>query len=168
MSRFQHESESKARRYENISRSLKGVLGSPGELPWETALVSLIALLKQELPWASWVGFYRSQAGHLFVGPYQGPLACVHLKPGQGVCGQAFNQRSTLIVADVTTHPGHVACDAAARSEIVVPVWRNGELIGVLDLDSHEPAAFDAMDQENLEQLLKAIEPMADRAILSE
>ncbi len=149
--------------YQTLDREWRGVLASP--LPWTSALVSLVALLKTHLSYASWVGFYENHDGHLWIGPYQGKLACLHLKPGQGVCGQSLAQRQTLIVTDVEKFPGHVACDALSRSEIVVPVFRaraphdrDNALVGVLDLDSHELSAFDAVDQEWLKKFLKEIE----------
>lgn len=147
--------------YENIRTQFKGLLS--GDLTWEAALVSLIALLKQELPKVSWVGFYREIDGHLWIGPYQGRLACIHLRPGQGVCGHAAVTRKPVIVPDVHAFEGHVACDALSRSEIVLPVFRGTKLVGVLDLDSYAPGAFDAEDQKELEDLLKAIERLPDR-----
>lgn len=147
--------------YENLKSQFQGLLS--GSLTWESALVSLIALIKQELPKVSWVGFYRDVDGHLWVGPYQGRLACIHLRPGQGVCGQAATTRKTIFVPDVHAFEGHVACDALSRSEIVLPVFRAGRLVGVLDLDSYAPNAFDAEDQKVLEELLKAIETLPDR-----
>lgn len=147
--------------YENVRRQFKGVAES--DITWEAALVSLIAILKHELRKISWVGFYRNIDSHLWVGPYQGKLACIHLKPGQGVCGRALAIRQTVIVPDVHAFEGHVACDALSRSEIVIPMFRQGQIVGVLDLDSYEPNAFDAEDQEELEDLLKAIESLPDR-----
>lgn len=148
--------------YSEIRSQLKGIIGE-NEMPWEAGLVSLIALIKQHMPVVSWVGLYRNIENHLWVGPYQGKLACIHLKPGQGVCGQTLIKGAPVIVDDVTSHPGHVACDDSARSEIVLPVYRDGKTIGVLDLDSHELAAFDTTDQKNLEDLLKAIEPLPEQ-----
>lgn len=152
-----------ALQYENIKQQYLALIEN---VTWEAALVSLIALLKQELPKVSWVGFYRNIDEHLWIGPYQGKLACIHLKPGQGVCGQALKRRETLIVPDVHAFAGHVACDALSRSEIVVPVFRQNPdrtPVGVLDLDSYERGAFAATDQKLLEELLKAIETWPDR-----
>ncbi|MBI3544596.1 MAG: GAF domain-containing protein [Deltaproteobacteria bacterium] len=158
----------KAMAYDELERDFRGLLdpGQGSALPFETALVSLIALLKESFPAVSWVGFYRNVEGHLWVGPYQGKLACVHLKPGQGVCGKALLERKTIIVDDVHAFDGHVACDPNARSEIVVPVYERGKLAGVLDLDSHQLAAFDAVDRKRLETILKGIEPLDERVIL--
>lgn len=168
-----NEPRCKAEIYNHIEQSLKGLLqGAP--ITWEAALVSLIALLKENMPLLSWVGLYRAQPDpsqsnsdvHLWVGPYQGKLACLYLKPGQGVCGQSAREQKTLIVADVREFEGHVFCDPVARSEIVLPVYQQSKLIGVLDLDSHEVGAFDTIDQKNLEALLKAIEPLSSHVIL--
>src|SRR5690606_40994641 len=91
--------------------------------------------------------------GELVVGPFQGRPACVRIAMGRGVCGTAAVQRSTIVVQDVNAFPGHIACDAASRSEIVVPLVRGNELLGVMDLDSPQPARFDAQDQAGLERL---------------
>ncbi len=163
--------ENKHQSYETIKRSMQGLLaagpGQPAPLTWESALVSLIALLKEHLANLSWVGFYRNHDGHLWVGPYQGKLACLHLAPGQGVCGRSLQGRATIVVEDVHEFAGHIYCDPLARSEIVVPVFQAGQLVGVLDLDSHAPRAFNAVDQTQLESLVKAIETLPDRVILS-
>ncbi|MEW6056160.1 MAG: GAF domain-containing protein [Bdellovibrionota bacterium] len=157
--------KSKTALYKEIERSFEGILHDK-EIPWETALVSLIALLKDSFETLSWVGFYRNVDRHLWVGPYQGKLACLHLKPGQGVCGRALESENSVLVEDVHQFEGHVACDPLARSELVVPVYRKLEsgrtLVGVFDLDSHKAANFDAEDQKSIERLLKAIERLPD------
>lgn len=158
--------------YDEIDQAMKGLLGSSPTptITFESALVSLIALLKERLPNSSWVGFYRNDSGHLWVGPYQGKLACIHLRPGQGVCGAALQQQKTIIVEDVHAFEGHVFCDPLAASEIVLPVYHHlaGErtLLGVLDLDSHQKSAFDQIDAQRLARLLKEIEPLPSRVIL--
>src|SRR6185437_8261070 len=101
----------------------------------------------------NWAGFYFLKAGELVVGPFQGKPACVRISMGKGVCGTAAQQRRTLVVPDVDAFPGHIACDAASRSEIVVPLLANGSLLGVLDIDSPTPARFDELDREGLERL---------------
>ena len=111
------------------------------------------ALIFHGLEDVSWVGFYFLKGRQLVLGPFQGRSACVRIPLGKGVCGSAAEQRKTLIVPDVHRFPGHIACDAAARSEIVVPLMRDTTLMGVLDLDSHEHARFDAADARGLEQL---------------
>jgi len=117
-----------------------------------SAMASAAALLMHGLDHLTWVGFYLPQAdGSLRVGPYQGPLACVNLAPGKGVCGAVAAAKRTLVVEDVARFPGHIACDPRTRSEIVVPVLRGDELIAVLDADSDRPAAFDEVDRGHLE-----------------
>lgn len=149
-----HEGDKK-QAYGLLERQLEGVLTA--ELPWESRLVSLIALLKASLPQVSWVGFYAAQAETLWVGPYQGPLACTRIGFDQGVCGLAARTRETVIVPDVLEFPGHIACDSLSRSEIVLPVVVDGVLRGVLDLDSHRVAAFDLTDAGHLERLLQRL-----------
>lgn len=117
-----------------------------------SAMASTAALLMHGLDHVTWIGFYLPEAdGSLRVGPYQGPLACVRLPAGQGVCGAAAAAKETVVVADVAKFPGHIACDPRSRSEIVVPVLRAGELIAVLDADSDRPAAFDDVDRGHFE-----------------
>lgn len=121
-----------------------------------TTMATAACLIHHALPYASWTGFYRVVApGLLRVGPYQGPLGCLEISFDRGVCGAAARERRTQLVPDVHAFPGHVACDAEARSEIVVPVVdAGGELVAVLDLDSHRPAAFDDVDRKGLETLV--------------
>lgn len=125
------------------------------------AMASCACILKERLPYASWAGFYRVVApGLLRVGPYQGPLGCLEIPFERGVCGAAARERAIQLVPDVHAFPGHIACDASARSEIVVPIFDPaGELIAVLDLDSHEPEAFDETDQEGLERVAALLRP---------
>jgi len=99
---------------------------------------------------ASWIGFYIHRAGELVLGPFQGNVACVRIAIGRGVCGTAAAERRTVIVPDVDQFPGHIACDAGSRSEIVLPIVKDGQLVAVLDLDSYELAAFDEVDAEGL------------------
>ena len=106
------------------------------------------------LPDLNWAGFYRMVEGELVLGPFQGKAACIRIALGKGVCGTAAATRETQLVADVHAFPGHIACDAASRSELVVPVMHDGRLIGVLDLDSPEPARFDADDAAGCEALM--------------
>jgi GAF domain-containing protein len=120
------------------------------------AMSTVACLLHRALPVASWVGFYRVVAPRLLrVGPYQGPLGCLEIDFTRGVCGAAAREQRSQVVPDVNAFPGHIACDAGARSEIVVPVLdARGRLTAVLDLDSHQPAAFDEDDREGLEALV--------------
>ena len=101
-----------------------------------------------------WTGFYRVQADELVLGPFQGPLACTRIKYGRGVCGTAWKEGVTQVVPDVELFPGHIACSSASRSEIVVPLYKDGRVIAVLDIDSEHLATFDATDQRYLEQLV--------------
>jgi L-methionine (R)-S-oxide reductase len=109
------------------------------------------AVLYQGLPKVNWAGFYFLQGGELVLGPFQGQVACVRIALGRGVCGTAAERRQTLLVKDVHEFPGHIACDAASRSEIVVPLIQRERLLGVLDLDSPELARFDEDDRLGLE-----------------
>ncbi len=131
------------------------------------AMASAACVLKQRLPLASWVGFYRVVAPELLrVGPYQGPVGCLEIPFDRGVCGAAARERRTQLVPDVHAFPGHIACDAAARSEIVVPIFDpDGELAAVLDVDSHQPAAFDEEDRRGLEEIAARLRPAMRRAL---
>ena len=125
------------------------------------AMASCACILHQRLAYASWTGFYRVVApGLMRVGPYQGPLGCLEIPFDRGVCGAAAREQRPQLVADVEAFPGHIACDSAARSEIVVPIFDpGGELIAVLDLDSHEPSAFTEADREGLERIAEILRP---------
>lgn len=104
-----------------------------------------------------WTGFYRVMDGELVLGPFQGPLACSRIKYGKGVCGTAWEQRATQVVEDVELFPGHIACSSLSRSEIVVPIWHEDEVCGVLDIDSERLATFDQTDKEWLEKIVELI-----------
>src|SRR5579864_6632149 len=137
--------------YGDFLRDLDAVLA--GIADDVTAMATCACLLHERLPYASWTGFYRVVAPELLrVGPYQGPLGCLEIPFARGVCGAAARLRATQVVEVVERFPGHIACDAAARSEIVVPILDDrGELVAVLDIDSHQPAAFDQEDRAGLE-----------------
>src|SRR5687768_1169325 len=109
-------------------------------------MANVSALLFEALPDLNWAGFYRNVGGELVLGPFQGKAACIRIPFGRGVCGAAAATREVQLVEDVHAFPGHIACDAASRSELVVPIVHDGELIGVLDLDSPSPARFDKED----------------------
>lgn len=111
------------------------------------------ALLYHSLPGVNWVGFYFLKGGDLVLGPFQGKPACVRIPLGKGVCGTAGERRESIVVADVHAFPGHIACDAASRSELVIPLVQQGALVGVLDLDSPMPGRFDEADQAGLESV---------------
>ena len=123
-------------------------------------MANLAALLWQFVPRLNWAGFYRVQGAELVLGPFVGKPACIRIAIGQGVCGTAAASGQTQLVPDVQAFPGHIACDAASRSELVVPVVRDGKIIAVIDLDSPEPARFDTDDAAGLETLAALI---ADR-----
>ncbi len=135
--------------YRELARALAALLANERDLIANAANMS--ALLFEALPQVNWAGFYFLKDGELVVGPFQGRPACVRIALGQGVCGTAALKRCTLVVPDVHAFPGHIACDAASRAEIVVPLVRGGELLGVLDLDSPVPARFDQADAAGLE-----------------
>ena len=119
-------------------------------------LANISAALKEQFNWW-WVGFYWVQEDELVLGPFQGPVACTRIKKGRGVCGAAWEQGKTLIVDDVEKFPGHIACSSASKSEIVVPVFKNGTILGVLDVDSERSAHFDETDQQYLEKIVALI-----------
>ncbi|HWV12930.1 MAG TPA: GAF domain-containing protein [Sphingobium sp.] len=120
-------------------------------------MANVAALIWQFLPDLNWSGFYRMIEGELVLGPFQGKPACIRIPVGQGVCGTAAASGETQLVEDVHAFPGHIACDAASASEIVVPVRVSDRVVAVLDLDSPTPARFDAADQEGLEMLIEQI-----------
>lgn len=121
-------------------------------------MANLAALIWQFLPDLNWAGFYRAVDGELVLGPFIGKPACIRIPWGKGVCGTAAATGTTQLVQDVHAFPGHIACDAASASELVVPVLRNGKVIAVIDLDSPRPARFDELDAAGMENLARAIE----------
>ena len=132
-----------------------------GESDTIAKMANISALLHQEFGFW-WTGFYRVLAspqgeGELVLGPFQGPLACVHIGYGKGVCGTAWKERRTVVVPDVEEFPGHIACSSESRSEIVVPVFEGEEVVAVLDIDSRELATFDDTDRRYLEQVAALI-----------
>src|SRR5262245_14995266 len=140
--------------YAALERELTALLAGERDLVANAA--NCAALLYHTLPDVNWVGFYFVRDGGLVVGPFQGKPACVRIPFGKGVCGTAAATRTTQMVADVAAFPGHIACDPASRSEIVVPLVRRGELICVLDIDSPHSGRFAAEDQAGLETLARA------------
>lgn len=122
-------------------------------------MANVSALLMQYLPDLNWAGFYRNVGGELVLGPFQGKAACIRIPFGKGVCGTAASTRETQLVEDVHAFPGHIACDAASRSELVVPIVHQGALLGVLDLDSPEPSRFDSDDAAGCEALVAILAP---------
>ncbi len=136
--------------YASLNRQLEAVLH--GERDWVCNLAQTSALLMQALPDLNWAGFYLLKGGELVLGPFQGKVACVRIKLGRGVCGTAALRRETIVVPNVHDFPGHIACDSASNSEIVIPLLRGGTLFGVLDLDSPKLARFDAEDAMGLQR----------------
>lgn len=123
------------------------------------ALANLCALLKENLPHYFWVGFYLVKDVELQLGPFQGPVACYTIAKGRGVCGTAWAQAQTILVPDVEQFAGHIACSSRSRSEIVVPVFKDGQVAAVIDVDSERLNAFDATDQQALERLALLCSP---------
>ena len=119
-------------------------------------LANTCGALKEQFNWW-WVGFYLVKKDELVLGPFQGPVACTRIKKGRGVCGASWQQKQTLLVADVEQFPGHIACSSASRSEIVVPIIRNAEVQAVLDVDSEHLAYFDETDKQYLEEIVALI-----------
>ena len=120
-------------------------------------MANLSALLMEALPDLNWAGFYRNVGGELVLGPFQGKAACIRIAFGRGVCGTSAETREVQLVEDVHAFPGHIACDAASRSELVVPIVHDGELVGVLDLDSPSPARFDQEDAAGCSELIQRV-----------
>jgi len=138
----------KAAAYRELQQQLAALFA--GERNGLANAANMSALLYEALPNLNWAGFYFLQAGELVLGPFQGKVACVRIALGRGVCGTAAERRETVIVPDVNAFPGHIACDAASRSEIVVPLIKDGRLLGVLDIDSPHIARFDQEDGTGL------------------
>ncbi len=138
--------------YRELAQQLEGLLHGEPNLIANAANAS--ALMFQTMPDLNWAGFYFLDTdAELVLGPFQGKPACVRISVGRGVCGTAVKEGRSILVEDVHAFPGHIACDAASRSELVVPVRRNGRVIGVIDLDSPKPARFDLDDQAGIETL---------------
>ena len=148
-------SGSKTDQYQSLIPQVKGLL--EGEPDLVANLANVTAALKEQFGWL-WVGFYLVKNNELVLGPFQGPVACTRIKKGKGVCGTSWAQAKTLIVPDVEKFPGHIACSSLSKSEIVVPIIRDGEVIGVLDVDSDAYDQFDTTDQQYLEQIVSLIQ----------
>lgn len=147
-------SGAKSEQYASLLPQIRAL--TEGESDAVSNLANIAAALKEQFGWF-WVGFYMVKNGELVVGPFQGPVACTRIRKGKGVCGASWQEARTLIVPDVEAFPGHIACSSLSRSEIVVPIFNEGEVVGVLDVDSAELNAFDEEDQRWLEQLVKTI-----------
>lgn len=146
----------KQERYEALLPQVRAVMS--GETDDIANMANMAAMLHEAFHFW-WTGFYRVAGNELVLGPFQGPLACTRIRKGRGVCGTAWATAETQVVPDVDLFPGHIACSSASRSEIVVPVFRAGEIIAVLDIDSEQLATFDATDRHYLEQLVTLFSP---------
>jgi GAF domain-containing protein len=149
------ESTDKQEQYQSLIPQLEALLEGEADLIANQA--NTIAALKEQFKWF-WVGFYRIKDGGLVLGPFQGPVACTRIAKGKGVCGTAWAQGKTLIVPDVDAFPGHIACSSLSKSEIVVPIFQNNEVVAVLDVDSEELDQFDQTDAQYLEQIVKLLQ----------
>jgi L-methionine (R)-S-oxide reductase len=127
-----------------------------GEPDLVANLANICAALKQQFEWL-WIGFYLVKDDELVLAPFQGPVACTRIKKGRGVCGTAWQQMKTIIVQDVETFPGHIACSSLSKSEIVVPLFRHGQVFGVLDVDHSEYASFDKTDELFLTEIISLL-----------
>ncbi|PEC19728.1 GAF domain-containing protein [Bacillus cereus] len=146
---------SREEQYETVIKQLDALLtGEPNAV---ANLSNASALLNQFLDRVNWVGFYVTEGNQLVLGPFQGMPACVRIPFGRGVCGVAAETKTTQLVADVHQFPGHIACDSASNSEIVVPIMKEGNVIGVLDIDSPEKNRFDEVDQHYLEKFVETL-----------
>jgi GAF domain-containing protein len=139
-------------KYVELRKQIKSLLKREDHLL--SSLANCTAALKQTFDKISWVGFYLLEGDYLFLGPFQGKVACTEIQVGKGVCGTAAERKETIIVTDVNKFPGHIACDAESRSEIVVPIIKEDKIIGVLDLDSNSYNAFNETDKKYLEELV--------------
>jgi L-methionine (R)-S-oxide reductase len=147
-------SGTKDEQYKALLPQIKALL--EGEPDLVANLANTAAALREQFGWF-WVGFYLVKNEELVLGPFQGPVACTRIRRGRGVCGSAWAEAKTLIVPDVEQFPGHIACSSLSRSEIVVPLIRDGIVVGVLDVDSAEPDSFDLIDQAGLEEIVALI-----------
>jgi GAF domain-containing protein len=163
--RNREEAEKKRQEGKNmINQPETGMLSAQAEElireePWYVAVLSnLSALIMQAMPGLNWAGFYLIRGDMLTVGPFQGKPACIRIPVGKGVCGTAIERNETIVVPDVHAFPGHIACDSASASEIVIPIHAGGRIIGVLDIDSPELNRFTEQDRRTLEALVRVIE----------
>ncbi len=141
--------------YRQLNKSLDALIGDERDMIANLANAS--ALLFDQLRDINWAGFYLLKAGELVLGPFQGKPACIRIKIGSGVCGTAVEQKKTMLVPDVAKFPGHIVCDPASKSEIVVPVIVSNQVVGVLDIDSPKQNRFDLDDQNGLEEFVRVL-----------
>jgi GAF domain-containing protein len=148
---FRIDAADKPTMYRDLASAVQGLVS--GEPDAIANMANAAAVIFETLPDVNWVGFYRNIDGELVLGPFQGRPACIRIKFGEGVCGVAAQTRQVQRVEDVHAFPGHIACDSASNSEIVVPLIRNGELLGVLDIDSPKHARFSKEDEAGVVKL---------------
>ena len=148
-------SGTKQEQYEALIPQIKGLL--EGESDLVANLGNIAAALKEQFGWL-WIGFYLVKDNELVLGPFQGPVACTRIRKGRGVCGASWERAETLVVPDVEKFPGHIACSSLSRSEIVIPIFKNGEVAAVFDADSVELDQFDATDKMFLEQIVQLVD----------
>ena len=144
----------KLAQYQSLIPQIKSLL--EGETDLIANMANVCAALKEQFGWF-WVGFYLVKQNELVLGPFQGPVACTRIQKGRGVCGTSWAQEKTLIVPNVEEFPGHIACSNLSKSEIVIPITKNGEVIGVFDVDSEFLNQFDEVDQNGLEEIMMLI-----------
>ena len=145
----------KAEKYNLLTEQIQSLI--EGETDGVAVMANICAAIHDAMGFW-WTGFYRVKDEELVLGPFQGPVACMHIGYGKGVCGTAWKEKRTIIVPDVEQFPGHIACSSLSQSEIVVPIFsQNGEVTGVLDIDSKELATFDDTDQQYLERICKML-----------
>lgn len=144
----------KTEQYESLIPQIKGLLD--GEPDLIANLANVAAALKEQFGWL-WVGFYLVKENELVLGPFQGPVACTRIRKGRGVCGTSWEKAEAVIVPDVEKFPGHIACSSLSKSEIVVPLIRNSQVVAVLDVDSDEYDQFDTSDQFYLQTIVDLI-----------
>ncbi|MBF9195711.1 GAF domain-containing protein [Microvirga terrestris] len=156
-------SDSKRDFYASLAQQLTGLLEGEQDMIANTANMS--ALIYQFLPDLNWAGFYFMREGELVLGPFQGKTACVRIAVGRGVCGTAVERKESIVVPDVHAFPGHIACDSASRSELVVPLIKDGRVLGVLDLDSPNPNRFDDEDREGCERMVQILIAATDMTL---
>ena len=141
----------KEEQYQALLPQIKALI--TGEEDLIANLANICGALKEQFRWW-WIGFYLVKKGELVLGPFQGPVACTRIKKGKGVCGTAWEQAQTVIVPDVAQFPGHIACSSLSRSEIVVPILKDNEVVGVLDADSEHLSHYDEVDKLYLEEIV--------------
>lgn len=151
---FERHNGSKAEQYQALLPQITALISD--ERDFVANMANVAALLKTQFNWL-WVGFYLVKEGQLVLGPFQGPIACTRIPKGKGVCGAAWEQQQTVIVPDVNQFAGHIACSSLSQSEIVLPLMKDGECVGVLDVDSEALNQFDEVDAEYLAQIVSVL-----------